>query len=230
MCQTGTATSSECATTYRSFSAGIRFFKLAFKHSLHESFLNNNLWRIILPLTLKCVLSGGREGPQGESQDDHVPPEEEPAVLWHQCKVELQLRETVPLARTQADRRSEPRVRRDACAAAARSGSRPDRCRAVRAGTARTLSYSISHLNLYYFGLYNVKNRTKAYSVRNVSLSRLPSRPSFLTTTTRTCELLDGRYLFVIAHVKRLLLTLLRVVHFFTRFVLAHIARSSLTP
>jgi hypothetical protein len=47
---------------------------------------------------------GGRHGSQGEAHANHVPPEEELAVLRHLGQVQLQLREAVPLPRAPAHR------------------------------------------------------------------------------------------------------------------------------
>jgi len=58
------------------------------------------------------------------------------AVLRHLCQIELQLRETIPLAGAQAGWRSQPGVRRHASPAAARGQDGQGLAGADRAGLA----------------------------------------------------------------------------------------------
>lgn len=51
-----------------------------------------------------CVFLGRDQGPQSEGKADHVPPQEEPSILRHLGKVQLQLREAVPVACQEACR------------------------------------------------------------------------------------------------------------------------------
>lgn len=72
----------------------------------------NTSWRvlnifIILPVPPFFALtfdsySGRNQRPEGEGEADHFPPQEESAVLRHLGQVELQLRETVPVASQEA--------------------------------------------------------------------------------------------------------------------------------